>query len=40
LAVPGKWMLVEQAVEQVRLWSGLTPAADEMARAFDAAPAS
>jgi shikimate dehydrogenase len=37
--VPGKWMLVEQAVEQIRLWSGKTPPSEVLARAFDdAAP--
>ena len=37
--VSGKWMLVEQAVEQIRLWSGKTPPAEVMAQAFDdAAP--
>lgn len=35
--VGGKWMLVEQAVEQVRLWTGRTPPAETMAEAFDAA---
>jgi shikimate dehydrogenase len=35
--VGGKWMLVEQAVEQIRLWSGKTPPAEVLARAFDAA---
>jgi len=35
--VGGKWMLVEQAVEQVRRWTGRTPDAETMARAFDAA---
>ncbi len=37
--VGGKWMLVGQAVEQVRLWSGRTPAAETLAEAFDAAGA-
>ncbi len=36
----GKWMLVEQAVEQVRLWTGRTPPAGCMAEAFDAAGAA
>jgi shikimate dehydrogenase len=36
-AVGGKWMLVEQAIEQIRLWTGRTPPADVMAEAFDAA---
>jgi shikimate dehydrogenase len=35
--VGGKWMLVEQAVEQIRCWTGRTPDAGIMARAFDAA---
>ena len=35
--VSGKWMLVEQAREQVRLWTGLTPEADTLADAFDRA---
>jgi shikimate dehydrogenase len=35
--VAGKWMLVEQAVEQVRLWTGRAPDPDVLARAFDAA---
>ena len=30
-----KWMLVEQAVEQIRLWSGKTPPAEVLARAFE-----
>lgn len=33
--VGGKWMLVAQAVEQIRLWTGLDAPADAMARAFD-----
>jgi shikimate dehydrogenase len=37
--VAGKWMLVEQAVEQVRLWTGRTPPAEVMADAFDRAGA-
>jgi len=36
-AVSGKWMLVEQAVEQIRIWSGKTAPAEVMARAFDEA---
>jgi shikimate dehydrogenase len=37
--VSGKWMLVEQAVEQIRLWSGKAPPSEVLARAFDdAAP--
>jgi shikimate dehydrogenase len=35
--VGGKWMLVEQAVEQIRLWTGRAAPADVMAAAFDAA---
>ncbi len=35
--VGGKWMLVAQAVEQIRLWTGLDAPADVMARAFDEA---
>jgi shikimate dehydrogenase len=35
--VGGKWMLVEQAVEQIRLWSGKTVPPELLARAFDAA---
>jgi shikimate dehydrogenase len=35
--VGGKWMLVEQAAEQIRLWSGREPPLDVMARAFDEA---
>jgi shikimate dehydrogenase len=35
--VGGKWMLVEQAVEQIRLWSGKTPPSEVLAQAFDAA---
>ena len=37
--IGGKWMLVEQAVEQIRLWSGRTPPAEVLAGAFDAAAA-
>lgn len=33
----GKWMLVLQAAEQVRLWTGLAPPVEAMADAFDAA---
>jgi shikimate dehydrogenase len=33
--VGGKWMLVEQAVEQIRLWSGKAAPSDVMAAAFD-----
>ncbi len=35
--IGGKWMLVEQAAEQVRLWSGHTPPSELLAEAFDAA---
>ena len=35
--IGGKWMLVHQAAEQIRLWSGVTPNATVLARAFDAA---
>ncbi len=35
--VGGKWMLVEQAAEQIRLWTGQEPPLDVMARAFDGA---
>lgn len=35
--VSGKWMLVEQAVEQIRLWSGKQAAPELLAAAFDAA---
>ncbi|MEN8162467.1 MAG: shikimate dehydrogenase, partial [Myxococcota bacterium] len=35
--VPGKWMLVEQAVEQIQLWSGKAPPSEVLAEAFDAA---
>jgi shikimate dehydrogenase len=38
--VSGKWMLVHQAAEQLRLWSGGTPPIDTMARAFDRAGSS
>jgi shikimate dehydrogenase len=37
--VSGRAMLVEQAAEQVRLWTGREPPLDVMARAFDAAGA-
>jgi shikimate dehydrogenase len=36
--VGGKWMLVEQAAEQIRLWTGREPPVEQMARAFDEAP--
>ena len=35
--VPGRAMLVEQAAEQLRLWTDLEPPIDLMAQAFDAA---
>lgn len=35
--IGGKWMLVLQAVEQIRLWSGQTPPSELLARAFDRA---
>jgi len=35
--VGGKWMLVAQAVEQIRLWTGKAAPADVMAEAFDRA---
>lgn len=35
--VPGKWMLIHQAAEQLRLWSGREPPLAVMARAFDTA---
>jgi shikimate dehydrogenase len=35
--VGGKWMLVEQAVEQIRLWTGKEAPAEVMADAFDRA---
>ena len=37
--VPGKWMLVHQAAEQLALWSGRDAPLDVMAAAFDAAGA-
>ncbi len=37
--VSGKWMLVHQAAEQLRIWSGREPPVDVMARAFDDAAA-
>jgi shikimate dehydrogenase len=36
-AVGGKWMLVHQAAEQLRLWTGREAPVDVMAEAFDAA---
>jgi shikimate dehydrogenase len=35
--IPGKWMLVYQAAEQLRLWTGRDAPVDAMAQAFDAA---
>jgi shikimate dehydrogenase len=35
--VAGKWMLVEQAVEQIRLWSGRRAPSEVLAAAFDGA---
>jgi len=35
--VPGKWMLVEQAAEQIRIWSGRNAPSDVLAAAFDGA---
>jgi shikimate dehydrogenase len=35
--VPGKWMLVHQAAEQLRLWTGQEPPLEIMAEAFDRA---
>jgi shikimate dehydrogenase len=35
--VGGKWMLVEQAVEQIRLWTGKTAPSEVLAEAFDRA---
>lgn len=35
--VGGKWMLVEQAIEQIRLWTGEAAPAEVMAEAFDRA---
>jgi shikimate dehydrogenase len=36
-AIGGKWMLVHQAAEQLRLWTGREAPVDVMAEAFDAA---
>lgn len=33
--VGGKWMLVEQALEQIRIWTGQTAALEVLANAFD-----
>jgi shikimate dehydrogenase len=35
IPVGGKWMLVHQAAEQLRLWCGQDPPIDTMADAFD-----
>ena len=35
--IGGKWMLVHQAGEQLRLWSGCEPPLEVMAEAFDRA---
>ena len=35
--IPGKWMLVYQAAEQLRIWSGQEAPIEVMARAFDEA---
>lgn len=35
--ISGKWMLIEQALEQLRLWTGRAPDAAVLAEAFDAA---
>lgn len=35
--ISGKWMLIEQALEQLRLWTGRAPEAGVLAEAFDAA---
>ena len=35
--VGGKWMLVEQAAEQIRIWTGAEPPVERMAEAFDRA---
>jgi shikimate dehydrogenase len=35
--VSGKWMLIEQAAEQIRLWTGREAPRELMARAFDEA---
>jgi shikimate dehydrogenase len=37
VAIGGKWMLVHQAGEQLRLWSGCEPPLEVMAEAFDSA---
>jgi shikimate 5-dehydrogenase len=39
VAIGGKWMLVHQAGEQLRLWSGCEPPLEVMAEAFDRAGA-
>jgi shikimate dehydrogenase len=33
--IGGKWMLVEQALEQIRIWTGETPPQQILAEAFD-----
>ena len=33
--ISGKWMLVHQAAEQLRTWTGLDAPVDVMAEAFD-----
>lgn len=38
--VPGKWMLVYQAAEQLRLWTGREAPVESMAEAFDRAGSS
>jgi shikimate dehydrogenase len=38
--VGGKWMLVEQAVEQIRLWTGKTAPSEVLSDAFDRAGAT
>src|SRR5262245_39361791 len=36
-AVPGKWMLIHQAAEQLRLWTGREAPLETLAEAFDGA---
>jgi shikimate dehydrogenase len=36
--VGGKWMLVEQALEQIRIWTGEIAPEQVLAEAFDSAP--
>lgn len=38
--ISGKWMLIEQAREQIRLWTGRAPEAEILEAAFDAAGAA